>query len=74
MFSIFKITTGISKSLVYSLELLRWKIKEWGIENKCKYYDLSGVEINNNDPKKLGIYRNKKKWGGKLVAYSSWFN
>ena len=59
---------------LYSLELLRWKIIEWGIENKCKYYDLSGVEINNNDPKKLGIHRNKKKWGGKLVAYSSWFN
>jgi|GEM_PF-2448230 len=59
---------------LYALESLRWKIIEWGIENKCKYYDLSGVEIDNKNPKEAGIYRNKQKWGGSLVKYKSWFN
>jgi hypothetical protein len=59
---------------LYSLELLRWKIIEWGIENKCKYYDLTGVTLDSNNSKELGIYQNKKKWGGELVPSKHWFN
>jgi len=59
---------------LYSLESLRWKIIEWGVENKCKYYDLSGVEVDIKTSKDAGIYRNKQKWGGELIKYPSWFN
>lgn len=59
---------------LYSLESLRWKIIEWGIKNKCEYYDLSGVEINSKNSKETGIYKNKQKWGGKLVICPSWSN
>ena len=45
-----------------------------GCENKCRYYDLSGVEIHNLSQKEAGIYKNKQKWGGELVMYRSWFN
>lgn len=55
---------------LYSLDLLRWKIIEWGKQNNCLFYDLSGVKLNNRSPKDDGIFRNKEKWGGKLVQYS----
>jgi hypothetical protein len=56
---------------LYSQDLLRWKIIEWGKENNCNYYDLSGVKPDSKNPKDEGIYRNKKKWGGKQYDY--WF-
>lgn len=59
---------------LYSLDLLRWKIIEWGKKNNCSYYDLSGIKIENRDSKEEGIFRNKEKWGGKLVAYPSFSN
>lgn len=59
---------------LYSLDFLRWKIIEWGIENNCNYYDLSGIKIENRSSKEEGIFRNKKKWGGKLVKYSVYYN
>lgn len=67
---------GIARSTLdtekklYSLDLLRWHIIEWGIKNNCNYYDLSGVQLNNRTPKEEGIFRNKEKWGGKLISYN----
>ena len=55
---------------LYSLELLRWKIIEWGIKNRCKFYDLSGFRTSNRSAKEEGIFRNKKKWGG--IKYDYW--
>lgn len=55
---------------LYSLDLLRWKIIEWGIENGCQYYDMSGVKPQNRDQKEEGIFRNKRKWGG--AQYNYW--
>ena len=55
---------------LYSQDLLRWKIIEWGIKNNCRYYDLSGVKSNNRSMKEEGIFRNKKKWGG--TQYNYW--
>jgi hypothetical protein len=55
---------------LYSLDLLRWKIIEWGKQNNCLFYDLSGVKLKNRSSKDDGIFRNKEKWGGKLVQYS----
>lgn len=63
-----------SEKKLYSLDLLRWEIIEWGIKNNMNYYDLSGVEIKNRSPKENGIFRNKRKWGGTLIEYSSFTN
>jgi len=54
---------------LYSQDLLKWKIIEWGIENKYRYYDLSGVNPDPKDQKEIGIYKYKKKWGGELIKY-----
>jgi len=56
---------------LYSNDLLRWKIIEWGKNHKCRYYDFVGVKIQNRSSKEDGIYRNKKKWAGKLVNYNA---
>jgi len=67
--------SGIARSKIdtekklYSLELLRWKIIEWGIEHQCKVYDLSGFKTSNRSSKEEGIFRNKKKWGGEQYDY-----
>lgn len=55
---------------LYSLDLLRWHIIEWGVQRNCSYYDLSGVKLNNRTSKEDGIFRNKEKWGGKLISYN----
>jgi len=55
---------------LYSQDFLKWKIIEWGIENKFKYFDLTGVNPNPSDSKESGIYRYKKKWGGKLINFN----
>ena len=63
-----------SEKKLYSLDLLRWKIIEWGKTNNCNYYDLTGVKLSNRTEKEDSLYRNKEKWGGKLVIYSSFSN
>jgi lipid II:glycine glycyltransferase (peptidoglycan interpeptide bridge formation enzyme) len=55
---------------LYSQDLLKWKIIEWSIEQKFRYYDFSGVSPESNDPKEQGIYRYKKKWGGALTQFN----
>lgn len=55
---------------LYGQDLLKWKIIEWGIENKQKFYDLSGFNPNPSTEKETGILRYKKKWGGK--QYDFW--
>ena len=54
---------------LYSQDLLKWKIIEWGIENKQRFYDLSGFNPNPVSEKEEGILRYKKKWGGKQYDY-----
>jgi len=54
---------------LYSQDLLKWKIIEWGIENKQRFYDLSGFNPNPMSVKEEGILRYKKKWGGKQYDY-----
>lgn len=55
---------------LYGQDLLKWKIIEWGIENKQKFYDLSGFNPNLSSEKEKGILQYKKKWGGK--QYDFW--
>jgi lipid II:glycine glycyltransferase (peptidoglycan interpeptide bridge formation enzyme) len=53
----------------YSQDLIRWKIIEWGIDNKMKWYNLAGFNPNLETKKEEGIFRYKKKWGGKKYEY-----
>jgi len=53
-----------TKNNLYSQDLLKWKIMEWGIKNKMKYYDLTGFNPEPISKKEEGIIRYKKKWGG----------
>ena len=55
---------------LYSQDLLKWKIIQWGKKNNLNYYDLTGVNPNPTSPKELGIFRYKKKWGGKPITYN----
>ena len=55
---------------LYSQDLLKWKVIDWSISKKFRYYDLTGVSPNSTNKKELGIYRYKKKWGGELMKYS----
>lgn len=58
-----------TKEKLYSQDLLKWKIIEWGIENKQRFYDLSGFNPKPVSEKEEGILRYKKKWGGKQYDY-----
>lgn len=49
---------------LYSQDLIKWKIIEWGIEHKMHWYDLSGFNPYPQTTKEEGILRYKKKWGG----------
>jgi len=49
---------------LYSQDLLKWKIIEWGTMNNQKFYDLSGFNPNPSTKKEEGILQYKKKWGG----------
>lgn len=49
---------------LYSQDLIKWKIIEWGIEHKMNWYDLSGVNSSPTSKKEEGILQYKKKWGG----------
>ena len=70
------IEIGVARSEIdtqknlYSQDLIKWKIMEWGIKNKMKYYDLTGFNPEPISPKEEGIIKYKKKWGGKPYYYS----
>lgn len=53
----------------YAQDLLKWTIIEWGIKNRFRYFDLTGANPNAEESKEKGIFRYKKKWGGKLIKY-----
>ena len=58
-----------SMEKLYSQDLLKWKVIEWGLENNLRYYDLGGINPDPRTEKEMGIYRYKKKWGGKKIDY-----
>jgi len=57
------------KSRLYSQDLIKWKIIEWGHENKMKYYNLAGFNPHPQSKKEEGIKRYKTKWGGRRYDY-----
>ncbi len=54
---------------LYSQDLLKWKIIEWGIKNKMNYFNLAGFNPNPVNKKEEGIKRYKEKWGGQKRNY-----
>jgi len=54
---------------LYSQDLIKWKIIEWGIENKMNWFDFAGANPKPQNQKEEGILRYKKKWGGKQYQY-----
>lgn len=59
-----------SNENLYSQDLIKWKIIEWGKKNKFRYFDLTGTNPDPQNPKEEGILRYKKKWGGKMIKYN----
>ena len=58
-----------SEKNLYSQDLIKWNIIQWGIENNMNFYDLAGANPNPTTEKEKGILRYKKKWGGKEHEY-----
>ena len=54
---------------LYSQDLIKWKIIEWGVKNKMNYYNLAGFNPHPETQKEKGIFNYKKKWGGKKLDY-----
>lgn len=71
----FIVESGVARSKIdieeklYAQDLIKWKIIEWGVKNKMKYYNLVGFNPNPISKKEIGIKRYKEKWGGKTVYY-----
>ena len=55
---------------LYSQDLIKWKIIEWGVQKRMNYYDLAGANPGPISEKEQGILRYKKKWGGKKHTYN----
>ncbi len=54
---------------LYSQDLIKWKIIEWGIDNNLNFYNLAGFNPSPATKKEDGIFLYKKKWGGKRYDY-----
>lgn len=54
---------------LYSQDLIKWHVIEWGVKNKMRYYDLAGFNPNPISEKERGIEKFKRKWGGKKYDY-----
>ena len=59
------------KEKLYSQDLIKWKMIEWGHKHKMKFYDLAGYNPFPTTAKEEGIKRYKEKWGGTKFSY--WF-
>ena len=74
-FNKYLIEVGVARSKLdfeeklYSQDLIKWKIIEWGIENNMDYFDLAGYDPVPKSEKEIGIMRYKEKWGGKRYDY-----
>lgn len=66
---------GVARSKIdydeklYSQDLIKWKIIEWGHKNQMDFYDLSGVNPVPTTEKEKGILQYKSKWGGQQFYY-----
>lgn len=51
----------------YVGDVLHWRVMQWGHQNGCTHYDLTGVSPNPANAKEKGIFEFKSKWGGQRV-------
>ena len=58
-----------SEKKLYSQDLIKWKIIEWGLNHKMNYYNLAGFNPAPLNQKEQGILRYKQKWGGVKQNY-----
>ena len=58
-----------SKENLYSQDLIKWKIIEWGSKNNMKFFNLAGFNPNPKSEKEIGIQKYKKKWGGQAYSF-----
>ncbi|KFM18794.1 femAB family protein [Marine Group I thaumarchaeote SCGC AAA799-P11] len=69
------IEVGVARSKIdyteklYSQDLIKWKIIEWGVDHKMNYFDLAGYNPDPQNTKEMGIKKYKEKWGGKHFDY-----
>ena len=49
------------KEKLYSQDLIKWRIIEWGVNNKMDYYNLAGFNPNPLSSKEIGIKKYKEK-------------
>ena len=54
---------------LYSQDLIKWKIIEWGLNHKMNYYNLAGFNPTPSNQKEQGIFKYKEKWGGNKENY-----
>ena len=54
---------------LYSQDLIKWKIIEWGLEKNLRWFDLAGFNPEPENEKEAGIMKYKEKWGGKRFDY-----
>jgi len=54
---------------LYSQDLLKWNIIDWGIKNSMNFFDLNGFNPAPISKKEEGILQYKKKWGGEKFPY-----
>lgn len=57
------------ENLMNATDLIKWHIIEWGKKSGYRIFDLSGVELDSEDQKHQGIFKFKRKWGGKLQKW-----
>ena len=60
--------SGKSKDEIESI--ISGYLIEWGLENNMKWYNLAGFNPEPVSEKEKGIFRFKKKWGGKQFNYN----
>lgn len=57
---------------IYAQDLLHWQMFKFAQNLGCHTFDMAGVNPNPVDPKEQGIYRFKKKWGGRYVEFNQY--
>ncbi|MDP2923734.1 MAG: hypothetical protein Q8O30_08480 [Candidatus Omnitrophota bacterium] len=53
-------------------DIMTWEVVKWGVINKKRIYDLTGVPAYPRNKKEEGLRHFKIKWGNKLIMYNAY--
>jgi len=53
-------------------DIMTWEVIKWGIANKKRVYDLTGIPVNPINKKDQGLRRYKMKWATDIVIYNTY--